>query len=456
MRRALLGIAAVLLLGFRAAAAAAPPPAPPGERPSSFARLARQVAPAVVNIFVAKQVHANGPESFFPFNMEQRPQRGQGSGFIIDPAGFIVTNYHVVEGVDEIRVRLLDRREFTAHVLGTDPKTDLALLKIEAANLPYLRFGDSDALQVGDWVLAVGNPLGLGQTVTAGIVSAKGRSLGLGPYDEFIQTDASINLGNSGGPLINMNGEVVGVNSLIAASGQGIGFAIPSSLTQSIISQLKQTGKVTRAWLGVMFQPMTQELAEGFGLDRPRGALISQVIDGSPAQKAGLQNGDVVVEFEGREIDDATELPILIASTPIGKEVALRYIRNKKTTTLTVKLAAQPEETAARADVEDHNAGRGARGQLMILGMELTDVTDELAHSLGIEPGRGVLVKAVKPFSSAAIAGLARGDLILTLNNQRCDRAGELIGRIEKLPSGSRVLLYVQRGDRTYYVALSR
>jgi len=255
---------------------------------------------------------------------------------------------------------------------------------------------------------------------------------------------------------------VVGINTLMASGGQGvsggIGFAIPSNLALSIISQLKQSGSVTRAWLGVSFQPMDNALAESFGLDRARGALVNQVIDNSPAQKAGVQNGDVIVEFDGRPVEESNELPMMVASTPVGKEVVLKLIRNKTPLTVKVKLAAQAQADARGGVPEDRNEQRGARGQLQvtILGMELGDVTADIAHSLGVEPGHGVVVKSVKPFSPAAVVGLARGDLILTMNNQRVDQATDLAGRIAKLPAGSRVLLYVQRGENTFYVALPR
>jgi serine protease Do len=453
MRRILLAAALAVCLALAASAAWAQVVA---DRPGSFAGLAREAGPAVVNIYIVKQGRAVGPEFFLPF--ETKPQRGQGSGFIVDRDGYVVTNNHVVQRADQIRVRLADKREFDAKVIGADQKTDLALLKIEASNLPSLKFGDSDALQVGDWVLAIGNPLGLSHTVTAGIVSAKGRTLGIGPYEQYIQTDASINPGNSGGPLINTAGEVVGVNTLIAAPSQGIGFAIPSNLVQTIVAQLKKSGTVIRAWLGISYQNVTPELADGFGLDRPRGALINQVMDDSPAQRAGVQAGDVVVEFNGHAIEDAGELPILVASTAPGQEVALKLIRAKKPTTITVKLIEQPE-TVARAGVPPKEEGPGRKrepSQVFVLGMELVDVTPEIARGLGVEPGRGVMIKSVRPLSPAAMAGLSRGDIIISMNNQRASRAADLSARIEQLPTGSRVLLFVQRGDNTFWVALPR
>jgi serine protease Do len=429
------------------------------EPPPSFAKLAKQVAPAVVNIYVAKQARGHVPFFPFPFPMEPQPQRGQGTGFIIDPAGYIVTNNHVVQGSDEIRVRLMDKRELSAKIVGTDPKTDLALVKIEADNLPALKFGNSDELQVGDWVIAVGNPLGLAHTVTAGIVSAKGRSLGVGPYDDYIQTDASINPGNSGGPLVNTKGEVVGVNALIAASGQGIGFAIPSNLSQSIITQLRAGGKVTRAWLGVSYQPVTNELAESFGLERAYGALVNRVFDDSPAKKAGIKNGDIIVEFNGRTIGEASELPLLVAQVPIGQAVAVKVIRERQPITLTVQAAQQPDTVARGTDTEgDEEEGQPERGRAraMILGMELTDLTPESARRLGIEYRRSPVIVYVKPMGPAARAGLARGDVVLSLNHQRVETSADLANRIEKLPPGSRIVLYIQRGENTFYAALAR
>jgi serine protease Do len=416
-----------------------------GESPGSFAALAKRAAPAVVNIYVV-QAASDGMG-------HQRIRQGQGSGFIVDPDGYIVTNNHVVASAQQIKVRLLDQRVFDATVVGFDRQTDIALIKIKARNLPFLHFGDSDDLQVGDWVIAIGNPLGLGHTVTAGIVSAKGRVLGAGPYDDFIQTDASINPGNSGGPLIDMHGEVVGMNTMMAEA-QGIGFAIPSNMVRVIIDQLRRRGHVERSWLGAYTQPITQELADTFGLSSPRGALISQVVPGSPDDHGGLRAGDVVVEFNGRLVEAAEDLPAMVAQTPAGEEVALKVVRSRQTITLHIKLEAMPDNTtrlAPRTGAEGRPES-GAGG----LGIELTDITSELARQLGVQPNAGVLVTSVNPDGQADRAGLARGDIILSVNQQPVHSADEFYSRIQQMPEGTRLVLLVQRGSQTFWVSMAR
>ena len=305
-----------------------------------FVALAKKLKPAVVNVSTAKTIapqkkfhRAPSPfgtdpfEEFFDRFFENAPQRSYkqrslGSGFIISDDGYILTNNHVVAGADEIKVKLGDKREFKAEVKGTDEKLDLALIKIEAKDhFPVARLGDSDTIEVGEWVMAIGNPFGLEQTVTAGIVSAKGRVIGSGPYDDFIQTDASINPGNSGGPLFNAQGEVIGINTAIVAGGQGIGFAIPINMAKGIITQLKEKGKVTSGWLGVSIQAMTPELAQSFGLEAEKGALVNEVMKDSPADKAGIKSGDIILEFDGKAVHEMNELPRLVAETPVGKKV---------------------------------------------------------------------------------------------------------------------------------------
>jgi serine protease Do len=313
----------------------------------SFADLAEKLKPAVVNISTTKTVKSGGFRSPFgqgsPFDrnfggedfferffgdipQRQFKQKSLGSGFIISHDGYIFTNNHVVEQADKILVKLSDGKEYEAKVIGKDAKTDIALIKIKPSdNLPIVETGDSDKLRVGDWVIAIGNPFGLEQTVTAGIVSAKGRVIGAGPYDNFIQTDASINPGNSGGPLINLNGEVVGINTAIVASGQGIGFAIPINMARDVIPQLEKSGHVTRGWLGVGIQEVTPALAKSFGLKEEKGALVSQVSKGGPADKAGIEQGDVILEFDGKTIAEMKDLPRIVASTPVGRTVAVKF-----------------------------------------------------------------------------------------------------------------------------------
>lgn len=319
--------------------------------PKSFADLAEKVRPAVVNISAVTTTRVpGGPyHQFFgpggqgPFSeflkkffgevpdMEIK-QQSLGSGFIVDRDGYIITNNHVVAGAQEIKVKLVDGREFKAKVVGRDPKTDLALIKITTIfeNLPVLGLGDSDAIRVGDWVLAVGNPFGLGHTVTQGIISATGRVIGAGPYEDFLQTDAPINPGNSGGPLVNLKGEVIGINTAIIEAAQGIGFAIPSNLAKRITSQLKATGKVVRGWIGVSIQSVTPELARALKIKEPHGALVSAVERGGPAEAAGIKRGDVIVSFDGKNIKDASSLPPIVADTPPGKAVDVEVIRDGK------------------------------------------------------------------------------------------------------------------------------
>jgi len=360
MRWALLaGLAAAVLVicppWISAEPIDAPPSAKPGAKPFSFADIVRHEKPAVVNISTTQKSSPgeiplpgdHPPLGDFFGNTLPKEFRGQslGSGFIIKKDGIILTNNHVVEKADKIIVRLSDEREFEAKVIGRDERTDLALIKIkDSQSLPVVRLGDSDQLDVGEWVIAIGNPFGLEQTVTVGIVSAKGRAIGTGPFDDYIQTDASINPGNSGGPLFNTNGEVVGINTAINPSGQGIGFAIPINQVKKIVDQLEKYGKVSRGWLGVMIQELNDDLARSFRLKEKKGALISDVFENSPAAKAGLERGDVIIEFDGKKINQMRMLPPIVAETPIGKEVQLKTIRNGGERTLTVKIEEMDEK----------------------------------------------------------------------------------------------------------------
>jgi len=337
--------------------------------PANFSDLAAKVRDGVVNLQVVKKaqnVAFGGPDAagnpfgedspfgdfFAPFfggrnSIPAPEQRGVGSGFIMSRDGYIVTNNHVVEDATQIKVKLANGKEYNAKVVGRDPKTDLALVKIDgASDLHALPMGNSDDLKVGSWVLAVGSPFGLEQTVTAGIVSAKGRVIGSGPYDNFIQTDASINPGNSGGPLINIKGEVVGINTAILAQGKGIGFAIPINMAKDIAPQLQEKGHVTRGWLGVSIQEMTPELAKSFGLTDNKGVLVAQVMPGSPAQKAGIEQGDVITQFDGKTVAESKDLPQMVASTPVGKSVSVKLMRDGKALDREVKITAMAEEVA--------------------------------------------------------------------------------------------------------------
>ena len=331
---------------------------PGATRPESFASLARAAMPAVVNISTSQKVQPRGYADPFQFFFgdrfpEERPraftQQSLGSGFLIESDGTIVTNEHVIRGAEKIQVRLADDSLYEAKVLGADPKTDLALIKIKTKkSLPILKLGDSERLQVGDWVVAIGNPFGLSQTVTAGIVSAKDRVIGTGPYDDFIQTDASINPGNSGGPLLNTEGEVVGINTAILSSGQGLGFAIPANMARTILVQLKEKGRVSRGWVGVSVQTLNPELVKSLGLRSDQGALVSEVIAGGPAERAGIQRGDLITSFDGKAIKQVIQLPSLVASISPGKQVEVRVLREGEEKSFRVTIKEMPEKVPGR------------------------------------------------------------------------------------------------------------
>jgi len=425
----------------------------------NFSALAKQVQPGVVNIRTVKTTKEGGPvfRHFFgnPFGNRdpfgeggpgrEFKQRSLGSGFILDREGFIVTNNHVVEGADQIKVRLPDEREFDAKVIGRDPKTDLALIQIDGAkDLSALKMGDSEKLEVGSWVLAVGSPFGLEQTVTAGIVSAKGRFIGAGPYDDFIQTDASINPGNSGGPLLNMNGEVVGINTAIVAQGQGIGFAIPVNLAQTIIAQLKEHGSVTRGWMGVGIQDLTAELAQYYGLKDQKGVLVTQVFPGDPADKAGIKVKDVIVAVDGKPVGTSRELSSAVAGMPVGKEVPVQILRDGKEQTVKVQLTE-------RKDTEP--TVKGATPEADELGIRAADLNPEVARRFGIDENeKGVLVTGVKSGSKADQAGLQQGDIVKEVNRAAVQSVKELTAEFGKAKPGDSVPFLVKRGTTGFTV----
>ena len=432
--------------------------------PGNFSELAEKVRPGVVNVQVNKKVKISGMERFgvspfgerdpfsdffgpfggFGNNVPERKQQGIGSGFIISEDGYILTNNHVIEGADEIKVKLSNGKEFIGKMIGRDPKTDLALIKIEAPSLQPLKLGNSETLKVGEWVMAVGSPFGLEQTVTAGIVSAKGRVIGSGPYDNFIQTDASINPGNSGGPLINMKGEVVGINTAIIASGQGIGFAIPIDMAKEITPQLQEKGHVTRGLLGVIIQDLTPELAKSLGLKESKGALVSQVTPGGPADKAGIKEGDVIVNFDGRRVDDSHDLPRLVASTAVGKTATIRVLRDGKEIALQAKIVEMEEEKLAE--------GKSVGPQS--LGITVQNLTPQIAQKLGLKKAEGIVITAVEPGSPAEEASLRIGDVILSVNQKPVKDVVDFEGMIEKAKKGDTVLLLVQKGQNALFVAV--
>jgi serine protease Do len=427
--------------------------------PTNFAQLAKQVQSGVVNIRTVKTMKGGSPvfRHFFghPFG-EGNPfgrgperefkQRSLGSGFIIDSAGYIITNNHVIENADEITVSLTDGREFSAEVIGRDPNTDLALVRINGAkNLQSLEMGSSDRLEVGSWVVAVGSPFGLEQTVTAGIVSAKGRVIGAGPYDDFIQTDASINPGNSGGPLLNLAGEVVGINTAIVARGQGIGFAIPIDMARNIVAQLKENGSVTRGWLGVGIQNLTPELAEYYGVGKEEGVLVTQVFEGDPAEKAGIQARDVIVALNGEKITSIRELTAKVASLPVGEELDVMVLRGGKEKTFTAKIAKRQDDVTAMAR-NDSESNKG-------LGLQVVEPSPETARRFGHGEGeKGVLVMAVEPGSKAEKAGILMGDLIKEINKKPVESVDELRDEVGRADSNGEVNLLVKRPNTGFVV----
>jgi serine protease Do len=381
-----------------------------------------------------------------PFPRGPFKQRSLGSGFIIGRDGLILTNYHVVDNAEKITVRLLDGREFTGKVVGKDQKTDIALVKISAHDLPAALLGDSDRLQVGEWVMAVGNPFGLNYTVTQGIVSAKDRQISAGPYDHFIQTDASINPGNSGGPLINMRGEVVGIDSAIfsqSGGNIGIGFAIPVDLVKALLPQLETTGKVTRGWFGVSIQEVTPALAESLGLKTPEGALVSSIVKNSPAERAGFKVGDVIVEYDGKEINSANDLPLLVASTPVGKTVSVKVFRDNKEEPLSVTIEQLKEEEVVASTAE--------KGEL---GLAVQQISPEIADSLGLSRTHGVVITAVEPGSVADDAGLQPGDIIREINRHPIRNLSDYKKAAEGVARDRTVLFLIQRQDNTIFLAL--
>jgi serine protease Do len=427
-----------------------------------FAPLAKKLKPVVVNISTT-QVTGNvqgapGPGRRDPSDEFRRRFFGDpgrfrrqslGSGFIIDRTGYILTNNHVVDNAEKISVKLSEGGEFEAKVVGKDPKLDIALIKIDAKeNLPVAPLGDSDRLEVGEWVLAIGNPFGLDSTVTSGIVSAKGRHIGAGPYDSFIQTDASINPGNSGGPLINMRGEVVGINTAIfsqSGGNIGIGFATPINLVKEVLPQLKSKGTVTRGWLGVAIQKITPDIADSMGLDQTGGALVSGTTENGPAERAGIKAGDIIVEYDGKEIKDPSDLPILVARTAPQKQVRVKLLRERKETSLTVTVGELQEEGEKKvASAQDKEK----------LGLTVQPMTPQLAESLGLKRADGVVITAVEPGSPGGEAGLQKGDIILEINRVPVRNLADYSKAVANIKTGKSTLFFVQRAEGTMFLTL--
>ncbi len=453
--------------------------------PESFADLAAELSPSVVNISTTQKVqqgNQSGPgfqfppgspfeeffKDFFERNrppggggQQNRPRRvtSLGSGFVIDKAGLIVTNNHVIAEADEVSVTFPNGDKLPAKILGKDPKTDLALLKVESETpLPAVPWGSSDTARVGDWVVAIGNPFGLGGSVTAGIISARGRDINAGPYDDFIQTDASINRGNSGGPLFNMDGEVIGINTAIfspTGGSVGIGFAIPATLAQNVIAQLAEFGRTKRGWLGVRTQTVTDEIAESLGLDKASGALVAGISEGGPAEGAGLQQGDVILTFDGKDVSEMRELPRIVAETQIGKEVKVALWRKgeKVEVGVTIGELEDAETKVASADpkapVEPDTVDT--------VGMTLSTLTDELRKKYDLaDDANGVVVAKVDADGAAAEKGIREGDLIVEVAQEEVKTPGEVLRKVTKVKKSNRksILLLLERGGDLRFIAV--
>jgi serine protease Do len=437
-------------------------PSPPA-MPSSFAGLADQLSPTVVNVKVTKGEKAaseryqipEGPfGDFFKRFFKDMPRipgghrtQGAGSGVIISKDGYILTNNHVVDDATEVTVTMDNKKEYKAKVVGRDSKTDLAVLKVDAkGSFPSAALGDSERLKVGDWVIAIGNPFGLNHTVTAGIVSAKGRVIGAGPYDDFIQTDASINPGNSGGPLFNMRGEVVGINTAIIPQGQGIGFAIPVNTAKPLIPQLVSKGEVTRGYLGVNIQTITPDLAKAMNVEVREGALVADVISDSPADKGGIERGDIIIAYDGEDVKDSHDLPVLVAATRVDEEVTVTVLRDGKERQLSVKVG---ELTSGVAQLE--NASQPTKGKW---GLQLHDLSPQIGQRFRLKADQGVVVVGVEPGSPAHEAGIQQGDVIVEVNRYPVNSVKEVKENIDKSQDENHLLLLVQRQSGKFFVPL--
>jgi len=472
--------------------------------PDGFADLAQKLLPAVVNISSTQTIKPDqgkpdqaprgggsgnnrlGPdmpqfppgspfEEFFKDFLDRnqrgggqrqqqalpRQQTSLGSGFIIDASGLVVTNNHVIDDADDITVTLQDDTNFKAEVVGRDTKTDLALLRIKAAKpLPAVKFGDSDQTRVGDWVLAIGNPFGLGGSVTAGILSARAREINAGPYDDFLQTDASINRGNSGGPMFNMNGEVIGINTAIyspSGGSIGIGFAIPANLAKPVLDQIKQYGHPRRGWLGVNIQSVSDEIAESLGLDKPRGALIASVHDGGPAQQAGIQPGDVVLTFDGREVVDMRHLPRIVAETPIDKVAKVTVWRKRKEVNLDVKVGELKEEVQTASAPAKDKGPAPASEIVKVLGLSLANLTPELRERYGLaDDAAGVVITDIDSAGPSADKGVHAGDVVVEVAQDNVKSTDQILAKVDEAKKAGRksVLLLVDRQGDLRFVAV--
>jgi len=465
-------------------------PALADDRPASFADLVEKLSPAVVNISTAQKIKSavspfGMPFQGLPDTPEFEPFReffdrfgqmqggGQpterevfslGSGFIIDASGYVITNNHVIDDAEDINVTTVDNTKYKAKVIGRDKKTDLVLLKIEAKKpLPFVLLGDSDTMRVGDWVIAIGNPYGLGGSVTQGIISARARSINAGPFDDFLQTDAPINRGNSGGPLFNLKGEVIGINTAIFSpngGSVGIGFAIPIALAKPVIEQLKQFGRTHRGWLGVKIQEVSEDIAESVGLTKSMGAMILEISKGGPAEKAGLQAGDIITSFDGKEISEMRHLPRIVAETKIGKTVNVTYWRKGTSKTTSIQVGEQDE-----ASLEAENQPATAKKQKSdtasadtVIGMALAPLTPALRQRLNLDDKtNGLVVVDVLPSSAAAMRGVRKGDVILDVNGEPAKTVTDVKASIDAARKQGRkfALVHVRRGNQEAFTPLS-
>ncbi|KZB61065.1 serine protease [Thalassospira lucentensis] len=461
--------------------------------PESFADLAEKLLPSVVNISTSQMVaERQGPDFQFPPGSpfedlfkdfmdrngqgggqgqgqtpQQRRATALGSGFIISADGYIVTNNHVIDGADEITVRLHDGDTLPAKLIGRDPKTDVALLKVEPTeDLPFVKWGDSDHSRIGDWAMAIGNPFGLGGTVTAGIISARNRDINQGPYDDFIQTDASINRGNSGGPLFNLDGDVIGINSAIyspSGGSVGIGFAIPSAIAQSVVEQLKEYGRTRRGWLGVHIQTVTDDIADSVGLDESTGAMVAGVSEDGPAKAAGIKQGDVILSFDGKEVESMRRLPRIVAETKIGKDVDVVIWRDGEKKTVQVELGELEEETVATAAEpgEEQAPAAIAEAEIKALGLKVANVDDELRRRYNLAEGtEGVIVTDVNGDSYAAEKGVRPGDIIIEASHSSVSTVEEVADAVKKaLDDDKRTILMLietSAGPRYFGLTLNK
>jgi serine protease Do len=437
------------------------------ETSRAFSEIVNAVSPAVVNISTTKVIRRDSRslfedpffDLFTPFYDLRAPKKWKeqslGSGVIVSPDGYIITNNHVVEKGEEIKVTLLDRRTFKGKIVGADPKADIAIVRIDANNLPTLSWGDSEKLQVGEFVLAIGNPYSLSHTVTMGIISAVGRAnVGIADYEDFIQTDAAINPGNSGGPLVNIKGELIGINTAIfsrTGGYQGIGFAVPSNMVRLIMDQLVQSGKVTRGWIGVTIQELTPELSKKFGIEKSNGALVSDVAKASPAERAGITRGDVILEFNSKEVKDVSSLRNMVAQSKVGSEISMKILRSGKKYAVKVFIVELPREVA---EVVPSQLPNDADAELLA-GLTVMDLTKEIIKQLGFSKDeKGVIVVRIEPGSPADEAEIKKGDIIKEIDKrviENMEDFNKVVSRIEKEEA---VLLFVNRGGKRFYVIL--